>query len=232
MRQLRFVFAATLAASTLGACATKGYVKKGLENQRVALSTQMTTDMTTERGERSANDTAIRADVARVAADLAALRSELQALKTEFNAKITAMDGQVAFAFPVHFGFDDATVRAEDQAALERFATVANKHYHGAMITVEGFADPAGSVQYNLNLSRERAENVRDFLATKGLDSSVVKTVGYGKTRLVRKGASGNDAGADLNRRVSFVIETPSMSTVAALTMPATNSNVGTQKQP
>ncbi|MEO7999595.1 MAG: OmpA family protein [Gemmatimonadaceae bacterium] len=220
MRQVRFVFVATLAATALSACATKGFVRKNLETQRVAMSGQLNG----ERGERMGADSSIRgdlsrtnADVAKVAADLAALRGELSTLRTEFGAKISAMEGQITFAFPVHFDFDNATVRPVDQAALERFATVAAKYYNGAQITVEGFADPAGSASYNLKLSRNRAESVREFIASKGIDSTNVKTVGYGEARQVRKNAKGTDVGAELNRRVTFVIDAPAESTVAAL---------------
>jgi peptidoglycan-associated lipoprotein len=222
MRQVRIVFVATLAATALSACATKGFVRKNIETQRVA----MAGELNGERGARMGADSALRTDlnttnaeVAKVAADLAALRTELNGLRSEFGAKISAMEGQITFAFPVHFDFDNSTVRPVDQAALERFATVASKYYKGAQITVEGFADPAGSAAYNLRLSRSRADAVRDFIATKGVDSVNVKTVGYGEARLVRKNASGADMGAELNRRVTFVIDAPAETTVAALTM-------------
>lgn len=210
MRPVKYVAMVVLAASTLGACATKGFVRKGLEEQRVALNGEKT--------ERVAGDDALRTDVNGLRADLNALRNDLTTMRTEFGAKITAMDGQVKFAMPVHFAFDDAAVRQDDQAALTKFAQVANQHYKGATITIEGFADPAGSSDYNLRLSRERADAVRDVLVTKGLDGSVLRTVGYGKTRLVRPGAQGTADGAELNRRVTFVIETPAgAATVAAL---------------
>jgi outer membrane protein OmpA-like peptidoglycan-associated protein len=65
---------------------------------------------------------------------------------------------------------------------------------------------------------KRRGEAVRDVLVTKGLDGSALRTVGYGKTRLVRPGAQGTADGAELNRRVTFVIETPAgAATVAAL---------------
>ena len=210
MRPVKYVAMVVLASSTLGACATKGFVRKGLEEQRVALSTEKT--------ERMSGDDALRTDVNGLRTDLNALRNDLTTMRTDFGAKITAMEGQVKFAMPVHFAFDDASVRQSDQAALEKFAQVANQHYKGATITIEGFADPAGSTDYNLRLSRERADAVRDYLVTKGLDGSALRTVGYGKTRLVRPGAQGTADGADLNRRVTFVIETPAgAATVAAL---------------
>jgi outer membrane protein OmpA-like peptidoglycan-associated protein len=219
MKTFRIVAVAALSATTLGACATKGFVRKGLEDQRVALSGEMTAATTAERNERMGADSAIRGDVAKVAADLAALKAELTTMRTDFNAKIAVVEGAVTFALPVHFGFDNAAVRTEDQAALDKFASVVNKYYHGAQITVEGYADPAGSTAYNLKLSKERADAVRDFVASKGVDPSLLKTVGLGETRLIRKGAKKDDAGAELNRRVSFTIDTPTETTVAALSM-------------
>ncbi len=213
MRSIGYTLSAVLAASTLSACATKGYVQRSLEDQRVS----MTQTAGQERSERVAGDSALRTDLDGVKADLATLRNDLAGLKNEFGARISAVESQVKFAMPVHFGFDDAAVRAVDHAALERFAQVAARHYPGAIITIEGFADPAGSTQYNLRLSRERADAVRDYLVTKGLDGSLLKTVGYGKTRLVKPGAQGNDAGAELNRRVTFVVEASSDATVAVL---------------
>ena len=205
MQKLRFLATAALAASTLGACATKGYVNRTVatetEARRVAIET--------ERTERIQCDEAIRTD-------LNALRNDLTTLRTEFGTRITAMEGQVKFMMPVNFAFDDASIQAQNQAALERFAQVAQAHYRGSNITIEGFADPAGSQAYNLRLSRERADAVRDFLVARGLDGALIQTVGYGKTRLVRN-AQKDEPGAELNRRVTFVIETPASATITAL---------------
>jgi peptidoglycan-associated lipoprotein len=212
MRKLQYAAVMALTATALSACATKGFVRQGLEEQRVALDS--------ERQARESGDAALRTDVNGLRTDLTALRTDLGTLRNEFGARITAMEDQVKFAMPVHFGFDDAAVRQQDQAALEKFAQVANTHYKGATITIEGFADPAGSQAYNLRLSRERADAVRDYLVSKGLDGAQLRTVGYGKTRLVRPGAKAGDDGAELNRRVTFVVETPagaSAATVAAM---------------
>lgn len=217
MRVIRFAVSAVLAASTLSACATKGFVRKGLEDQRASLTTAMNSSMTQERGERTAGDDALKTDINGVKADLASLRADLTSLRTEYGARISAVEGQVKFAMPVHFGFDDAAVRQIDQAALERFAQVANTHYKGATITIEGFADPAGSASYNLRLSKSRADAVKDYLVTKGVDVALLKTVGYGKARLVKPNAMGSAPGAELNRRVTFVVEAPAETTVAVL---------------
>src|SRR6185503_9739827 len=130
-------------------------------------------------------------------AEIASLRNDLQALRTEFGAKIAEVAQGIQFAFPVHFAFNDATVRTEDAAALDRFANVVSKHYGGAKVTVEGFADPAGSQRYNVGLSQRRAEAVKAYVSGKGLDPSLIEAVGYGKNRLVKAGASGDQPGAE-----------------------------------
>ncbi|HEY0304960.1 MAG TPA: OmpA family protein [Longimicrobiales bacterium] len=187
--------AALLIASTLlsGCLATKGALEKAVTEQRAALDA--------ERTERVAADE-------RLAADLAQLRTDLQAMRNEFGAKISAVEQGLAFAMPVHFAFDDATVQSTDNAALDRFADIVTKHYTGAVVTVEGFADPAGSRAYNKKLSTERAEAVRSYLMTRNITAQV-RTIGYGEDRLVVKDAAKNEPGAELNRRVVFVIESP-----------------------
>ena len=195
---VRALAVATLGVSVMTGCATKGYVNRQVN----AAEGRQTAALNDERLARINADSAMMRD-------LAALRTDLQSLRTEFGAKITAMEEGMKFAFPVHFGFDDAAVREQDRAALDRFAQVAQRYYPGARITVEGFADPAGSPRYNLTLSQRRANAVREYLVSQGLNGSQLRTVGYGETRLVNPGAAGSAAGAEWNRRVVFVIETP-----------------------
>lgn len=186
--------AVMLTSLMLTGCVTRGALRTAMEEQQAALAT--------ERSERIAADE-------RLASDLAALRSDLEALRTELGAEIEAVAQGLQFALPVHFAFDDATVRAQDGEALERFARIVNRHYAGALVTVEGFADPAGPPAYNRALSERRAEAVRDRLMQEGIQAQV-RSVGYGEERLVIPGAAKDDPGAELNRRVVFVIESPS----------------------
>ncbi|HEY0670999.1 MAG TPA: OmpA family protein [Longimicrobiales bacterium] len=185
--------AAVLGIFALTGCATKGALRKGLDEQRAALEA--------ERTERMAADE-------RLAADLAQLRTDLQALRTEFGAKIEAAEKGLSFTLPVHFPYDVATVQPGDVAALDRFAEVVNKHFGGAVVTVEGFADPAGTRAYNIQLSSRRADAVKAHLLTRNIAADV-RTVGYGEARQVVPNAEKNEAGAELNRRVVFVIESP-----------------------
>ncbi len=195
------------ALSLLGGCATTGALRKATEQQQTALAQQQSA-LASERSERAASDSALRQDLGMVRGDVQALKSELETMRTGFGAKITAMQDGLQFAMPVNFAFNAASVNAQDHATLDRFARVVQQYYPGTKVTVEGFADPAGSSSYNLALSKRRADAVRQYLVTKGMPSEQLATVGYGKTRLVVPGAWGDKPGADQNRRVVFVIET------------------------
>jgi peptidoglycan-associated lipoprotein len=192
--------AVLLGVTAVAGCVTPKQLRRSMADQRTALEA--------ERRERILADSQYAAELGAVSRDVTTLRSDLQSLRSEYGAKIAAMENGVKVTFPVNFAFDDATIRSADQPAVERFAEIAQKHFTGAVITVEGFADPAGTKEYNLALSRRRAEAVRAMLVDRGLGAAQVRTVGYGKTRLVVPGAWGDEPGAEQNRRVVFVIET------------------------
>ena len=89
-------------------------------------------------------------------------------------------------------------------------AEVIKRVYPTALVTIEGFADPAGSVEYNRRLSERRAEAVRRVMIERfGLPERQLKTVGYGKQseRQVIPGARRDEPGAASNRRVTFTID-------------------------
>ena len=190
------------AALMLGGCATKGALRTAVADQQAALQA--------EKAERTAADEKAGQDVAQ-------LRTDLTSMRTEFGAKIEAVAAGLKFDVPVHFAFDNSDLRPEDTAVLDKFASIATKYYAGATVTVEGFADPAGTARYNKALSLRRAETVQKYLQEKQL--STVRPVGYGETRLVVPGAAKDAPGADLNRRVVFVIETPAAASAVATTL-------------
>jgi len=204
MSIIRNYAAAALSVVVLSACATKGFVRNELTTERtarVAGDSAITNTMNSEF-------TSVKGEIATLKTDVAGLRRDLTALRTEFGAKITAMENGMKFAFPVTFAYDDATVRDEDRASLDRFVQVVNKYYGGSLITVEGFADPAGTQSYNRALSQRRAESVSGYLTQAGITGVTLRSVGLGEARQVVDGAERDMPGAQANRRVVFVVET------------------------
>lgn len=194
--------ALAMAAGTLltGCLATQSQLRHEADERTIAVNT--------ERSARMASDSALAQQLGMVRGDVQLLRRDLDSMRTEFNAKIVAMEDGLKFALPVTFAFNRADLGSDTQPALARFARIAQSYYPGARITVEGFADPAGSAQYNLALSKRRAETVRQYLVSQAsLTGNEIQAVGYGESRLVTPGAWGDRAGAELNRRVVFVIE-------------------------
>lgn len=214
MLQSRSTSAALVAALSLasGACATKGHVQREVDAVR-AQQAAHAAELTREAEARRAADTELEARLnqrfeARLAEQISALRADLTQLRSEFGVRISAMEDTLKFATPVHFAYDDATIRDADRPTLEKIAAVLQRHYPGSAITIEGFADPAGSTRYNAELSQRRADAVRAELERLGLGGPTVNAVGYGESRQVVPGASGEAPGAQLNRRVVFVVET------------------------
>jgi peptidoglycan-associated lipoprotein len=209
---MKMFAAVALVAPVMAGCATKGFVREHVAAEAVRADAHTDSAVSAERSARMSADSSLTQDVA-------SLRKDLDSLRTEYGAKITALENGMQFALPVHFAFDDATIRDEDKAALDRFAKVATKYYPGSKITVEGFADPAGSVKYNLDLSKRRAASVQSYLSTNAGVTDEINAIGYGKTRLVVPNASGDQPGADQNRRVVFVIESaPAQASGVAMT--------------
>ena len=195
-RQTARIALILVAPMVLGACATKGWVRKEIGFSRA----QTDSALMAEQNARIAGDNELSSRID-------ALRNDLEGLRKDFGARIALMEDGLKFAMPVTFAFDDANVSSDARPMLERFARVAKKYYPTSAITVEGFADPAGSQAYNLRLSKQRAENVGFALMSMGLEANPIRAVAFGEQRQVIQGAERDEPGAQTNRRVVFVIE-------------------------
>lgn len=76
--------------------------------------------------------------------------------------------------------------------------------YQSASIEIQGYASKVGSNEYNLDLSKRRANNVQDELLSNGIEPERVRIVGYGEERLENEG---DDATSHaLNRKVTATV--------------------------
>jgi peptidoglycan-associated lipoprotein len=103
----------------------------------------------------------------------------------------------------VFFDFDRSDIRSDMESVLQRKVSVL-REYPGIVFRIEGNADERGSNEYNLALGQRRAEAVRRYLLSYGLEAGRFSTISYGEERpLVR--ASNEQAWAQ-NRRDDFAI--------------------------
>ncbi|GEM_PF-1015375 len=81
----------------------------------------------------------------------------------------------------VFFNPNEHGVRPDDESGLNEVVTVL-KNDPGLVVVIDGYSDITGEEQYNLNLSRLRAEAVREFYVGRGIDPERIKVRGNGKT--------------------------------------------------
>lgn len=82
----------------------------------------------------------------------------------------------------VFFGLDSSNLSNEAKAALDRQAAWLVEHDRFA-ITVSGHCDERGTREYNLALGERRAESVRSYLVSRGVEADRIETISYGKER-------------------------------------------------
>ena len=103
----------------------------------------------------------------------------------------------------VRFDTNKSTLTATAKTNLDKLISVF-KEYADTNIMIYGYTDSTGSAEYNLKLSQERANSVKNYLVTKGLASTRFSTSGMG----IADPIATNDTpeGRSQNRRVEFAI--------------------------
>jgi len=106
------------------------------------------------------------------------------------------------------FDYDAPNLRVEALTSLQKLGQLIQKN-PGARFIIEGHTDSFGSDDYNLDLSRKRADSVKAWLTENmGIPIDAIQTVGYGKSRLLAP-ADGTIEQQQINRRVEIVIRAP-----------------------
>lgn len=129
------------------------------------------------------------------AEELAERVNKLEAERTERGLVLTLGD--------VLFDFDKATLKSGGERAVEKLAQFMEE-YPNRNVMIEGFTDTVGPADYNKQLSRRRANSVRQALQNKGINSSRIQVRGYGEKYPVASNKT--EAGRQQNRRVEVII--------------------------
>ncbi len=217
------IFVAALALTTAG-CATKKFVRNSVapleagihdlkrETSRNARNIKAV-DRRSETGIAEAENDADKANEAAQTADKHAwtanqtaekgLAKAQQATEVAENIDNYAPSGRVT----VLFGFNQAKLTSRDKQKLEQLIQQVQSLKHYAL-QVKGYTDTTGPRQYNLMLSKERADAVVRYITLRGNIPLVkIYRMGYGEDAPAHSNRTLR--GRELNRRVTVTVMVP-----------------------
>ncbi|HEU5273510.1 MAG TPA: peptidoglycan-associated lipoprotein Pal [Xanthobacteraceae bacterium] len=84
----------------------------------------------------------------------------------------------------VFFETDSTDLTPQSRATLDKQAQWLSQ-YNRYTFTIEGHADERGTREYNIALGARRAQTVREYLTSRGIDAQRMRTISYGKERPV-----------------------------------------------
>jgi OOP family OmpA-OmpF porin len=109
--------------------------------------------------------------------------------------------------FELYFPFDSAQIGSEDQSAIQNAITVyrEDSKFKGKdEVLISGHADRVGDQEYNLKLSKERAEAVRQQLLRNGIAADDITVLAFGESDPAVE--TGDDVKNAWNRRVEILV--------------------------
>jgi len=168
------------------------------------------TSSAVQQAQSAAQQAQADAQRAQTAASSAISESQENARKLAANsqavaaASSSAADYKLVESADVTFGFNKFSLTPEAKTALDQLATKVHSMPR-VVVEVVGFTDAVGPQDYNLNLSRERADSVQRYLVTQKVPLHVIHTVGLGAEAPpsgLEADASSNPSKSEASRRV------------------------------
>jgi outer membrane protein OmpA-like peptidoglycan-associated protein len=174
------------------------------EAQRQAeLAAAKQAQLKAEADAAQAKANASQAEAERTRRAAATLRAQLL---EQFNRVLATRDtprGLVVNMGDVLFATGKYDLRQDAQIALAKLSGIILSH-PGLNLKIEGHTDSVGSDEFNMKLSNERADAVREYLINQGLTDSSVTATGLGKSGPVA--SNDTPAGRQQNRRVEIIV--------------------------
>ena len=218
-RSAEVMMLASALALGLTGCATKKYVAERVDpvNDRLGKvdqnqqGTQKQLDAAEPRisaadekatsADRRATDAIGRADAASKKADQ--VRADL---RTELNDRIANLDDYKSVGeATVLFKFNSAQLTDDGKAQLDQLAGTQVGTMKTYFVAIEGFTDKVGPADYNLDLSRRRAQAVQTYLvAQKNVPVFRIQIVGLGKDKALNEQKTREERSK--NRRVQVTL--------------------------
>jgi len=133
------------------------------------------------------------------------LKAAMKSLEEIAKIKEDARGTVITLSGGVLFKTNESKLLPIAENQLRRVAEALNQYDQGRKILVAGHTDSVGSAGANQRLSLARAESVRGFLVTSGVQSDRIRAVGKGKDEPVAENRTAE--GRANNRRVEIIVE-------------------------
>lgn len=156
-----------------------------------------------EQAALQAKEQAAREEAARAQAATAALRAQLLQQLNEVLQTTDTPRGLVVNMADVLFQTGKYALSQDAQLKLAKLTGIIQAH-PGLNLAIEGHTDTTGSADFNMKLSQQRADGVRQFLISQGLSPDTITAKGLGQENPVADNSTA--AGRKLNRRVEIIV--------------------------
>ena len=130
---------------------------------------------------------------------------QAEELKKLENAEVERVGEGIKITFDsgLMFPFDQYALTEQSRTNLRELAESLKEH-PDTNILIEGHTDNTGKEAYNMKLSKRRAESVKDYLTSLGVDSNRLEVTAFGEEMPIA--SNDTEEGRQKNRRVEVAI--------------------------
>jgi len=156
-----------------------------------------------EQAALQAKEQAAKDEAARAKAATAALRAQLLQQLNDVLQTTDTPRGLMVNMADVLFESGKYELSTDAQLKLAKLSGIIQAH-PGLNLAIEGYTDNTGTAEFNMKLSQQRADAVREFLTTQGLSPDSISSSGFGPADPIA--ANDTATGRKQNRRVEIIV--------------------------
>jgi outer membrane protein OmpA-like peptidoglycan-associated protein len=181
--------------------------------QQAALAQKQAAEAETDKARQAA---------AKAESEKADMRAQLLAQLNSILQTNDSARGLIVNMSDVLFDTGSYTLKPSAREKLAKVSGILLAH-PGLTMQIEGHTDSVGGDAFNVRLSEQRADSVRDFLGEQGVALSSITAQGFGKTEPVA--TNDTPEGRQRNRRVEIVVNGDAIGTSASVAARPANQN-------
>jgi OOP family OmpA-OmpF porin len=118
--------------------------------------------------------------------------------------QVKIRDNRIELGQKIQFALNKSEILPASFSLMDELAKTIQENPQVQKVSIEGHASNEGQAQYNLALSKARAEAVRAYLVSKGVSADRLNSAGFGASKPIA--SNDNEEGREKNRRVEFHI--------------------------